>query len=356
VIEASKALSGVAGGPTRWVRDQIVGATSNLFSHGPYPLADTLSYPGDPGLFGPGSMTWTVVGDTSVFVGGIRALLIQAAHPEVAAGVFDHSRYREDPLGRLSRTASYVTATSFGARPEVDAAVERVRRRHESVHGRSHRHLSYSAADPGQDAWVHNALTDSFLTAYRIYGAGSCSEAQADRYVTEQTRVGRLLGAAPLPDTAEALTTWIINHGELGPSPGCEAAIHFLRRPPLTWTVGAAYGILFRAAVATLPLRIRRIVGLRSRPGDIEVGRAAVMALRQALRASPDWQLALIRTGAPPPPGVRFRPPTGRLSQSQLASQRARAGPTGGRGVDGYRDADRPMPPPLFDYRRSGHP
>jgi uncharacterized protein (DUF2236 family) len=242
----------------------------------------------------------------------------------VAAGVFDHSRYREDPLGRLSRTASYVTATSFGAMPEVDAAVARVRQRHESVHGQSHRHLSYSAADPGQDAWVHNALTDSFLTAYRIYGAGSCSQAQADRYVTEQTRVGRLLGAAPLPDTAEALTTWIVNHGELGPSPGCEAAIHFLRRPPLKWSVGAAYGILFRAAVATLPLGIRRIIGLRARPGDIEVGRAAVMALRQALRSSPDWQLALVRTGAPPPPGVRFRQPTGRLSHL-LEAQRSEA-------------------------------
>jgi uncharacterized protein (DUF2236 family) len=290
-----------------WIQGKVVGAATGLFSHGPYPLAHTLSYPGDPGLFGPGSATWTVVGDTSVFVGGIRALLIQAAHPEVAAGVFDHSHYREDPLGRLTRTASYVTATSFGAMPEVEEAVARVRRRHRSVEGLSHRGRPYNAAEPGLDAWVHNALTDSFLTAYRVYGAGRCSRSESDRYVMEQTRVGKLLGADPLPQTAEELTAWIIRHQQLGPSPGSEAAIHFLRRPPLPRTVRMAYGLLFRAAVATLPIRIRRILDLRGPRVDIEVGRAAVAALRQALRASPDWQLALTRTGASAPPGVRFR-------------------------------------------------
>jgi uncharacterized protein (DUF2236 family) len=258
-----------------------------------------------------------VVGDTSVFVGGIRALLVQAAHPEVAAGVFEHSRYREDPLGRLSRTASYVTATSFGAMPEVEAAVARVRQRHQAIHGLSHRGQSYSASEPRLDAWVHNALTDSFLTAYRFYGVRSCSDVDADRYVDEQTRVGRLLGADPLPETARQLTTWIVSHPELGPSPGSEAAIHFLRRPPLSWPVRSAYSLLFRAAVATLPERIRFILGLRPRPGDIAVGRSAVVALRQALRASPDWQLALARTGAAAPPGIRFRQASRAVPSSQ---------------------------------------
>ena len=301
-----------------------MGAATGLFSHGPYPLAHTLSYQGDPGLFGPGSATWTVVGDTSVFVGGIRALLIQAAHPEVAAGVFDHSQYRDDPLGRLTRTASYVTATSFGAMPEVEEALARVRRRHQPVRGRSHRGRPYSAADPGLDAWVHNALTDSFLTAYRVYGAGPCSRAQSDRYVMEQTRVGRLLGADPLPETSQELTAWITTHEQLGPSPGSEAAIRFLRRPPLPWTVRAAYGFLFRAAAATLPIRIRQILGLRGLRVDVDAGRAVVMALRQALRASPDWQLALIRTGAAPPPGVRFRR-ANRSPTSQLEQLRSNA-------------------------------
>ena len=175
----------------------------------------------------------------AVFVGGIRALLLQAAHPEVAAGVFEHSRYREDPLGRLTRTAAYVTATSFGAGPEVERAIAVVRRRHVPVHGRSHRGAAYDAADPALDAWVHNSLTDSFLTAYQVYGAGRHRETHADRYVAEQTRVGRLLGADPLPPTAAELTAWIAEHPALGASPGSHQAIRFLRRPPLPGRRGA---------------------------------------------------------------------------------------------------------------------
>jgi uncharacterized protein (DUF2236 family) len=291
------------------LRDRVAAGTGALFSHGRYPLAGTLAYPGDPGLFGPGSMTWPVAGDAAVFVGGIRALLVQAAHPEVAAGVADHSRYRQDPLGRLTRTAAYITATSFGAMPEVEHAVAVVRRRHRPVTGRSDRGQPYDASDPALSAWVHNSLADSFLTAYRTYGAQRCSAGDADRYVREQTRVGALLGAEPLPETAATLTAWVAGHPGLAPSPGARDAIEFLRLPPLPAAVRAAYGWLFRAAVATLPARIRLIVGLPGRPGDLQAGRVAVAALRWSLGSSPDWQLALARNGSPPPPGIRFRQP-----------------------------------------------
>ena len=291
------------------IRARVAAGTGSLFAHGDYPLARTLDYRGDPGLLGPGSMTWPVVGDAAVFVGGIRALLVQAAHPVVAAGVAEHSRYRQDPLGRLTRTAAYVTATSFGAMPEVEHAVDAVRRRHRPVSGRSHRGAPYDAADPALAAWVHNSLTDSFLTAYRAYGARPCSPAEASRFVAEQTRVGALLGADPLPATAPALTGWIAGHPQIAPSPGAREAVAFLRRPPLPPGIRAAYGLLFRAAAATLPARIQLITGVRARPGDRAVGRAAVTLLRWSLGASPDWQLALARTGAPAPAGVRFRQP-----------------------------------------------
>ncbi len=286
----------------RLIRDRAVAGTASLFSHGAYPLARTLDYPGDPGLFGPGSMTWPVAGDTAVFVGGIRALLVQAAHPEVAAGVAQHSRYREDPLGRLTRTAAYVTATSFGAMPEVGRAVAVVRGRHCPVVGHSGRGLSYDASDPALSAWVHNSLTDSFLTAYRVYGARPCPSADTDRYVREQAKLGELLSADPLPDTAAALSAWVASHPALAPSPASAQAITFLRRPPLPPVIRAAYLVLLRAAVATLPSRIREIIGLPSRPGDLKAGRAAVTALRWVLGSSPDWQLALARTGSAPPP------------------------------------------------------
>ncbi len=304
----------------------MVATTQGLFSHGPYPLAGTMAHRGDPGLFGPGSATWAVVGDTSVFVGAIRALLLQAAHPEVAAGVFERSHYQQDPLGRLTRTESYVTATSFGARPEVEAAVAVVRHRHGTVRGVSHRGLPYDASDPALDAWVHNSLTDSFLTAYRAYGSRPCPEGEADRYVAEQVRVGKLLGADPLPPTARELTAWLSGHPALEPSPGSAQAVRFLRRPPLPLPVRAAYGLLFRAAVATLPPEVGTVIGVRARPGDLEVGRVAVRALRWALGASPDWQLALQRTEAPPPPGVRFRQPL-RISVEPVDQKAGMTGP-----------------------------
>jgi uncharacterized protein (DUF2236 family) len=291
------------------LRGRVAGAAGGLFSHGEYPLARTLDYPGDPGLFGPDSMTWPVVGDTAVFVGGIRALLIQAAHPEVAAGVADHSRYRQDPLGRLTRTAAYVTATSFGAMPEVEHAVALVRRRHRPVTGQSGRGEPYDAADPALAAWVHNTLADSFLAAYQAYGARPCPPADADRYAREQRRVGARLDADPLPETAGELAAWISGHPDLAPSAAGREAIAFLRRPPLPAALRAAYGVLFRAAAATLPARISEVTGVRARPGDRTLGVTAVTALRWSLGASPDWQLALTRTGAPLPAGVRFRQP-----------------------------------------------
>ena len=220
--------------PVDHLRRRVVREAEGLFSHADDPLADTLLYAGDPGLFGPGSITWELMGDASTFIGGIRALLVQAAHPEVVAGVADHSRYREDPLGRLSRTSNYVAATSYGAMPEVEAAVGAVRRAHVRVRGTSHRGIPYTAADPELAAWVHNSLTDSFLVAARVFGPRSLSIEEADRFVTEQARVGRLLGADPLPETAAELARWVAQHPAVARSPGMVEAVGFLRQPPLS--------------------------------------------------------------------------------------------------------------------------
>ncbi len=289
-------------------RDRVVASTTGLFAHAPYPLEHTLDYRGDPGLFGPGSVTWPVIGDVAAFIGGIRALLIQAAHPEVVAGVADHSTYRIDPLGRLSRTSAYVTATSFGARPEVEAAVQIVRRAHAPVRGRSHRNRPYTAGTPKFAAWVHNALTDSFLAAFQEFGPRRLSREEADRFVAEQTRVGRLLDADPLPETALGLRRWLADHPEVGESPGLAETVAFLRSPPLPPAVRVGYGVMFRAAVATVPARLRDILGVRRRPGALVIGRLMIRLLRWALGSSPSWHVALVRVGAEIPGGL-FRQP-----------------------------------------------
>jgi uncharacterized protein (DUF2236 family) len=282
-------------------RERVIASATAPFRHAPYPLAHSLDYRGDPGVFGPGAVSWRVIGDVASFVGGIRALLIQAAHPEVVAGVGDHSRYREDPLGRLSRTSAYVTATTFGAMPEVEQAVAQVRRVHRIVSGVSSRGIEYDAEDPGFSAWVHNALTDSFLVANQTFGADVLTSAEADRFVMEQTRIGALLDADPLPVTATGLASWIEHHPGLAPSPEMEEAVDFLTDPPLEPGLKLGYKFLLEAAVATLPIRLRDILGLTRMPGAVISGRAVVSGLRWALGASPSWQLALVRVGAPVP-------------------------------------------------------
>ena len=92
-------MRSLVSSPVDSLRRRVVGEAEGLFSHADDPLADTLRYAGDPGLFGPGTITWELMGDVSTFIGGIRALLVQAAHPEVVAGVADHSATARTRLG-----------------------------------------------------------------------------------------------------------------------------------------------------------------------------------------------------------------------------------------------------------------
>jgi uncharacterized protein (DUF2236 family) len=281
---------------------------TGLFSHGPTPLANTLDYRGDPGLLGPESVSWRVLGDASVFVGGIRALVVQSAHAEVVAGVEDHSTYRSDPLGRLSRTSVYVTETTYGAMPEVESAVQVVRNAHRPVTGTSERNLPYSAGRPEMAAWVHNVLTDSFLAAYQAFGPEPLTVADADRFVAEQTRIGALLGADPLPERAEDLSEWITTHPDRVATNAQASAISFLRNPPLSPPVKIGYRMLFEAALTTIPPDIRTQLGVEPRERAGGIGKTVTSALRWALGASPSWQLALVRCDAPIPAGL-FRQP-----------------------------------------------
>lgn len=286
------------------LKDRVVATTSSLFSHGPQPLRRTFDFPGDPGLLGPASVSWRVIGDVAAFVGGIRALLIQTAHPEVVAGVEQHSKFRTDPLGRLTRTSFYVTATTYGAMPEVHQAVTMVQRAHRSVQGQSERGRAYRASDPPLAAWVHNVLTDSFLTAYRHFGPEPLPEAEADRFVSEQARIGALLGASPLPESADALARWVRSHPDAAPSTAQARVVAFLRRPPVPLGPGLGYRILFESALSTIGPKMLREMGLRVSEPRVQLGIAAVRALRWALGSSPAWQAALVRAGAPVPRGL----------------------------------------------------
>jgi len=304
------------------VKNQVVETTTGLFSHGPRPLAHTLDHAPDPGLLGPDSVSWKVIGDAAAFVGGVRALIVQTAHPEVVAGVEQHSRYREDPLGRLTRTSYYVTETTYGAMPEVEQAVAMVRGAHGPVRGRSGRGRPYSAGHPELAAWVHNVLTESFLAAYQAYGPSPLSPDEADCFVEEQTRIGTLLGADPMPTTAEALAAWVRDHPALARTDDLRHAMEFLQDPPLSLPVKLGYRPLFNAAVATVPARILEITGLSVPRRARQIGGVTVNSLRWALGSSPSWHVSLVRSDAPVPDGL-FRQPLSPEAEALLASRRA---------------------------------
>ncbi|HYS40081.1 MAG TPA: oxygenase MpaB family protein, partial [Pseudonocardiaceae bacterium] len=108
--------------------------------------------------------------DASMFIGGLRALLLQSLHPLAMAAVAAHSGYRGDPWGRLQRTAAFIAVTTFGTATDAEAAIERIRAVHDRVHGTSPDGRPYRANDPHLLAWVHVAEVDSFLRCYQRYG------------------------------------------------------------------------------------------------------------------------------------------------------------------------------------------
>jgi uncharacterized protein (DUF2236 family) len=149
----------------------------------------------DAGLFGPDSLTWRVNREGALLLGGGRALLLQVAHPLVAAGVAEHSNYRADPFGRLYRTLDTVTSIVFGSTAEATEAAERLHRVHTRVRGEAEDGTSYVATDPSLIMWVHATLVDTSLLVYEKY-IGPLTLAERERYYEEQKLLGEQYGVA----------------------------------------------------------------------------------------------------------------------------------------------------------------
>jgi uncharacterized protein (DUF2236 family) len=115
----------------------------------------------DPGLFGPDSVTWQLHADPAVALGGLRALMLQTLHPLAMAGVAEHSDFRDDPWGRLFRTADYIAAVTYGTTEEAHRAAARVRRVHRRLRGvEPESGRGYRVDDPALLLWVHCCEVD----------------------------------------------------------------------------------------------------------------------------------------------------------------------------------------------------
>ncbi|NIE69610.1 MULTISPECIES: oxygenase MpaB family protein [unclassified Pantoea] len=156
--------------------------------------------PGDPGLFGPDSTIWRIHGDfPAMLCGGISALMLQMLHPAALAGVWDHSSFRQDMLGRLRRTSQFIAVTTFGNSADARTLIERVKRIHLQVSGTDSNGNPYAASDPHLLTWVHVAETSRFLAAHLRYKNPALSRAEQDRYYQEAAQVAIALGAEQVP-------------------------------------------------------------------------------------------------------------------------------------------------------------
>lgn len=163
---------------------------------------------GDPGWFGPQSMTWRIHAELpSMLAGGLCALMLQALHPRALAGVYDHSNFRADLVGRLRRTTAFVAGTTYAASAEVDALVAKVRRIHTQVRGVTADGVAYAADDPDLLTWVHVTEAYAFLQGYRRY-VREMPPALADRYYDEYRRVAEALGARDVPRSEAAVVAY----------------------------------------------------------------------------------------------------------------------------------------------------
>jgi uncharacterized protein (DUF2236 family) len=270
-----------------WARGQLALQVSHLLVGDNPPMIDRhgTSFADDPGYFGPDSVTWRLHEDACMVLGGLRALMLQTMHPLAMAGVDQHSDYRVAPLARLANTSVYVGTTLYGTRPQVDAAVAAVKRVHEQIVGVAPDGRPYAANDPHLLTWVHHTLVDSFLRAYRRYGGGSLSAADADRYVAEQAVLADLFDAEPAARSVAELRAWFARErAELDPTPAARRAIRFLLAPPLPLVTRAPYAVVASAAVTMLPRWVRRELWLPVPPAfEPLVVRPAATALVRAL-------------------------------------------------------------------------
>ena len=253
----------------------------------------------------PDSVVRRIHGDLpSMLIGGLSALLFQMLHPLAMAGVTQHSNYREDPLGRLERTASFLGTTTFGTTYEAQAAIDRVRRVHGRVRGVAADGRPYAASDPDLVSWVHAAEVSSFLAASRAYAPEPPTPDEADDYLAQMAVVATALGAVVVPRSTTELDAYFAEvRPQLHLTAEARTARNFVLRGVGRWPHEiATYGLLVGAAQGVLPGWARRQLRLPSVPaGDRLAVRPSARLLGHAFR----WVVA---------PPLRSVPSTGAVT------------------------------------------
>lgn len=246
--------------------------------------------------FGPDSITWLVHSDWSTIVGGVASLFMQTLHPPTMSGVAQHSNYKDDPFGRLHRTANFIGTTVFRSASEAERAIRMVHKIHSRVTGVTPDGVPYEANDPHNLGWVHATEVYGFLRGYRRYGSIKISAHEADTYVDEMARVGEALGVENAPRSVAELDQTLESYlPELKYDKQAREAVRWLLFPPNTAVAQGAYLVIEGAALNLLPTWARRKLWLP--PNIPVVGDLLVEPPVKALMHALDWVMV-------PPPEI----------------------------------------------------
>ena len=242
------------------------------------------------GLFPPSSPVWKIHSDPAMAVGGIRALLQQALHPEAMYGVARNSNFREDAWGRLQRTGDYVSTLTFGSAQEAFALAARVRKIHSSL-GLDNPHLLL---------WVHMSMVDAFLDV-SVRSGLALDDRERDLYVSEMVIFALLVGVdrGDVPDSVSAMEKYFLDISpELKASDDAKRAALFLTLPPMPNLVrfatpaAPAWASLALLASSSLPHWARKLYGSPQLPGQNFATDISLKVIRQSLGAIPELLLA----------------------------------------------------------------
>ncbi|WP_122316960.1 oxygenase MpaB family protein [Pseudomonas cichorii] len=224
---------------------------------------------GDPGLFGPQAVCWRVHGDfTSMLIGGISALMLQVLHPLALSGVWDHSSFRQDMLGRLRRTGQFLAGTTFGATRDANWLIEKVRTIHLQVTGTAPDGRPYAASDPQLLTWVHVAEVSSFLAAHLRYLDPGMSLVDQDAYYAETALIAERLGAEDVPRSRQAIADYLHNIRSqlLCDERSREVVRLLLNEPAPNWLVKPFGSLMMQAGIDLLPLWASEMLDVEQGP------------------------------------------------------------------------------------------
>lgn len=279
-IATGNAMTSIRG----MIESQVLGLTGMALKE-----IDFENPKGEPGLFGPRSAIWQVHGDfTSMLCGGISALLLQMLHPLALAGVWDHSRFREDIFGRLRRTSQFISATTFGTTDDAERLIAKVQGIHQRISGVAPDGTPYHASDPALLTWVHVAECSSFMASHLRYKRTIVTAARQEQYYREAAEVARRLGAEDIPETPRQVAEYL---QDMRPQLRCDERTQEVAQVLLTTRLPGRLSRpvgrwMMVAGIDLLPDWAQQMLAIPINPLQRRTARVAVNGVARVLRAS----------------------------------------------------------------------